>query len=101
MTGAFSSVLSSAGNLSPDHAIIVLTRSKEGGIKLSARASPKLLKLGVDLGLALNDISKKYSGFGGGHNVAAGAHIKVEDPSQFLRELDEALLGQMRSDVGS
>jgi RecJ-like exonuclease len=101
MTGAFSSVLSSAGNLSPDHAIIVLTRSKEGGIKLSARASPKLLKLGVDLGLALSSITKKYSGFGGGHNVAAGAHIKVEDPSQFLKELDEALLGQMRSDIGS
>ncbi len=100
MTGAFSSILSSAGNLSPDNAIIVLTKSKEGGIKLSARAPAKLLKMGVNLGSALNSTAKKYSGFGGGHNVAAGAHIKVDDPNQFLQELDEALLGQMKDNVG-
>jgi RecJ-like exonuclease len=101
MTGAFSSILSSAGSLSPDHAIIVLTRSKEGGLKLSARAPPKLLKLGVNLGLALGDVSKKFDGFGGGHNVAAGAHIKAEDPAEFLKELDQAIVAQMKSNVGS
>jgi len=101
MTGAFSSILSSAGNLSPDHALIVLTRAKDGGIKLSARAPQKVLKLGVNLGAALNDTTKKYSGFGGGHNVAAGAHIKVEDPNPFLRELDEVVLSQMKTNVGS
>jgi RecJ-like exonuclease len=100
MTGAFSSILSSAGNLSPDNAIIVLTRSKEGGIKLSARAPAKLLKMGVNLGAALNSTAKKYSGFGGGHNVAAGAHIKVDDPTQFLQELDETLQGQMKETDG-
>lgn len=101
MTGAFSSILSSAGNLSSDHAIIVLTRSKEGGIKLSARAPQKLLEMGVNLGAALNSTTKKYSGFGGGHNVAAGAHIKVEDPNEFLQELDRVILSQMKSNLGS
>ena len=101
MTGAFSSILSSAGSLSPDHAIIVLTRAKDSGIKLSARAPPKLLKLGVNLGAALNATTKKYSGFGGGHNVAAGAHIKVEDPTPFLQELDEFISGQMQGTVGN
>jgi RecJ-like exonuclease len=101
MTGAFSSILSSAGNLSTDHALIVLTRSKEGGIKLSARAPPKLLKLGVNLGAALNSVSKKYDGFGGGHNVAAGAHLKIEDPSEFLKELDKALLAQMKAEIAN
>jgi single-stranded-DNA-specific exonuclease len=101
MSGAFSSILSSAGSLSPDHVIIVLTRSKEGGTKLSARAPPKLLKLGVNLGEALSSVSKKYGGFGGGHNVAAGAHIKVEDPAGFLKELDKVILAQMKSDLGS
>jgi RecJ-like exonuclease len=95
MTGAFSSIISSAGNLSQDSAIIVLTKSKEGGIKLSARAPPKLLKAGVNLGAALSAVSKKYSGFGGGHNVAAGAHIRVEDPVEFLQDLDEAIQAQM------
>jgi len=101
MTGAFSSILSSAGTLSPDHAIIVLTRSKEGGLKLSARAPPKLLKLGVNLGAALNNVSKKYKGFGGGHNVAAGAYIEVADPTEFLKELDASLMAQMKSGIGS
>jgi RecJ-like exonuclease len=100
MTGAFSSILSSAGNLSADNAIIVLTKSKEGGIKLSARAPPKLLKMGVNLGEALSATAKKYSGFGGGHNVAAGAHIRVEDPNDFLRELDEVLLSQVKQNNG-
>jgi len=101
MTGAFSSILSSAGSLSPDHAIIVLTRSKDGGIKLSARAPSKLLKMGVNLGAALNETTKRYSGFGGGHNVAAGAHINVEDPNEFLQELDQVILAQMQSNLGS
>jgi RecJ-like exonuclease len=70
-------------------------------LKLSARAPPKLLKLGVNLGAALNSTTKKYQGFGGGHNVAAGAHIKVEDPNPFLEELDEVILAQMKSDLGS
>jgi RecJ-like exonuclease len=95
MTGAFSSILSSAGSLSQEHAIIVLTRSREGGFKLSARAPEKLLRQGVNLGTALNSTTKKYSGFGGGHNVAAGAHIKVPDPDEFLHELDEVIASQM------
>jgi single-stranded-DNA-specific exonuclease len=101
MTGAFSSILSSAGNLSPDHAIIVLTRGREGWIKLSARAPQKLLKMGVNLGAALNTTSKKYSGFGGGHDVAAGAQIKVDDPTRFLQELDQVVLAQMKPTLGS
>jgi RecJ-like exonuclease len=101
MTGAFSSILSSAGNLSADHAIIVLTRGREGWIKLSARAPPKLLKRGVNLGAALNTTSRKYSGFGGGHDVAAGAQVKVDDPTSFLQELDEVILAQMKPTLGS
>ena len=99
MTGAFSSIISSAGNLSADNAIIVLTRSKDGGIKLSARAPAKLLKMGMNLGAALNATAKKYSGIGGGHNVAAGAHIKVDDPKPFLEELDQVLISQMKENV--
>jgi len=101
MTGAFSSIISSAGNLTPDHAIIVVTKAKDGGVKLSARAPPKLLQRGMNLGSALNETAKKYDGFGGGHNVAAGAHIKVEDPAQFLEELDQRLLLQLKPDVRS
>ena len=99
MTGAFSSIISSAGNLTPDHAIIVVTKAKDGGIKLSARAPAKLLRRGMNLGAALNITAKRYEGIGGGHNVAAGAHIKAEDPTHFLEELDQVLASQLSSDV--
>jgi len=99
MTGAFSSIISSAGNLTPDHAIIVVTKAKDGGIKLSARAPAKLLAMGMNLGAALNTTAKKYEGFGGGHNVAAGAHIKTDDPVPFLEELDQLLLSQLKTNV--
>ena len=99
MTGSFSSILSSSGNLTPDHAIIVVTKAKDGGIKLSARAPPKLLGMGMNLGAALNIMAKKYAGFGGGHNVAAGAHIKTDDPVPFLEELDQLLLTQLKTNV--
>ena len=101
MTGAFSSILSSAGNLTPDHAIIVVTKAKDGGIKLSARAPALLLERGMNLGAALSVTAKKYEGIGGGHNVAAGAHIKTEDPTPFLEELDQALLSQLKTNVPS
>jgi RecJ-like exonuclease len=101
MTGAFSSIISSAGNLTPDHAIIVVTKAKDGGIKLSARAPAKLLQRGMNLGAALNTTAKKHEGFGGGHNVAAGAHIKADDPTQFLEELDQVLLSQLKPDASS
>jgi RecJ-like exonuclease len=101
MTGAFSSILSSAGNLTPDHAIVVVTRAKDGGIKLSARAPAKLLQRGMNLGAALDATAKKYEGIGGGHNVAAGAHIKADDPTHFLEELDQVLLSQLKTDVPS
>lgn len=101
MTGAFSSIISSAGNLTPDHAIIVVTKSKDGGTKLSARAPAKLLQRGMNLGAALNATAPKYGGIGGGHNVAAGAHIKAEDVTGFLEELDRTLQSQLRADVQS
>jgi nanoRNase/pAp phosphatase (c-di-AMP/oligoRNAs hydrolase) len=69
-------------------------------VKLSARAPAKLLRLGVNLGSALSTVTKKYSGFGGGHDVAAGAHIKVDDPEPFLKELDEFVIRQMQGTVG-
>jgi RecJ-like exonuclease len=59
------------------------------------------LKRGLNLGKALNATAKKYSGFGGGHNVAAGAYVKVDDPTEFLQELDNVLLEQMKDNIGS
>jgi RecJ-like exonuclease len=94
MTGALSTILSSAGNLRNDKATVVLAKSKLGGIKISARAPETLLAKGVDLGKALHEVAKKYNGIGGGHNVAAGAHIASDVEDFFLATLDATILAQ-------
>jgi RecJ-like exonuclease len=98
MTGAFSSILSSAGHLNPNKATIVSARSRDGGVKISARAPEVLLKKGVDLGLALQKASAAFGGFGGGHNVAAGAHIRSANPEEFYRMVDSLILEQMKEE---
>lgn len=98
MTGAFSSILSSAGHLKPNKATIVGARSRDGGVKISARAPEVLLKKGVDLGIALQKASAAFGGFGGGHNVAAGAHIRSTNAEGFYRMIDNLLLEQMKEE---
>ena len=95
MTGALSSILSSAGHLCPDKVTLVAARSKDGGIKVSARAPESLLKKGADVGLALQKAAGALGGFGGGHNVAAGAHIVSSDGEEFYRMINQILSEQM------
>lgn len=95
MTGALSSILSSAGHLRPNKATIVAARSRDGGVKISARAPETLLKKGVDLGVALQQAAAAHGGFGGGHNVAAGAHITSGSPEAFYRMIDQLISDQM------
>jgi len=96
MTGALSSILSSAGHLKPDKATIVAAKSRDGGVKISARAPEALLKKGVDLGMALQKAAAAHGGFGGGHNVAAGAHITSGKPEEFYQLIDRLISEQMK-----
>ncbi len=95
MTGALSSILSSAGHLRPNKVTLVAAKSKDGGIKVSARAPEVLLKKGVDVGLALQKAAGALGGFGGGHNVAAGAHIVSSNGEEFYRMIDQLISEQM------
>jgi len=96
MTGALSSILSSAGHLKPNKATIVAARSRDGGVKISARVPDALLKKGVDVGLALQKAATALGGFGGGHNVAAGAHIPQGNAEELYRMIDHLILEQMK-----
>ena len=98
MTGALSSILSSAGHLRPNKVTIVGARSRDGGVKLSARAPEAMLKKGADLGLALQKAAAAFGGFGGGHNVAAGAHIRSANADELYRLIDSLILEQMKEE---
>jgi RecJ-like exonuclease len=95
MTGAISSMVSSAGILGTDKALIVLARTSSGKIRASARAPKVLIEKHVNLDLAMRVAAEKSSGIGGGHDVAAGAEIPEDKLEEFLRTVDQTILGQM------
>ncbi len=86
MTGAVSSLVS-ASNLFGDHRVtLVVTQTKEGSIKVSARATEALVERGVNLGRILQSLAPNYGGNGGGHAIAAGATVERERLDTFLED---------------
>ncbi|MET1124864.1 MAG: DHH family phosphoesterase [Archaeoglobaceae archaeon] len=78
-----------------DKPIVAFAKS-EKGIKVSARATRKLVERGVNLAEALRIAAQAVGGSGGGHRIAAGATIPEGSEEKFLRILDE-LVGKQLS----
>lgn len=70
--------------------IVALAKNEEG-IKVSARATQRLVERGVHLAKAIKLASEKTGGKGGGHSIAAGALIPESEVERFLRELDRII----------
>jgi RecJ-like exonuclease len=69
---------------------------KEDELHVSCRGNQYLVSKGLDLGLAMNKISKKMGGHGGGHSIAAGATISSEKEEEFLDMVDEIITKQLK-----
>ena len=65
----------------------------DDGVKVSARATQRLVERGVNLAKAIRIAAEKVGGSGGGHDIAAGALIPRGTEDEFLKILDE-LIGQ-------
>uniref|UniRef100_A0A7J2TK22 DHH family phosphoesterase n=1 Tax=Archaeoglobus fulgidus TaxID=2234 RepID=A0A7J2TK22_ARCFL len=70
---------------------IVAFAESENGIKVSARATYKLVDSGLNLGKAIKASAEAVGGSGGGHSVAAGALIPYGSEEKFLKILDETI----------
>ena len=94
--------------ISPVSSILSITLSKLGKpiiaysaisgedmVKVSARALEPLRKKGLNLGEVLRVAAEKYSGRGGGHDVAAGAQIPVKDVESFIDLVDRLVKKQL------
>jgi RecJ-like exonuclease len=71
------------GALASDKPIVGIANDKGGKIKISARATKKLVERGMNLGEALGNACRGI-GAGGGHNIAAGATIENDKLNEFL-----------------
>jgi len=68
----------------------------EGLIKISARTSEKLTRKGFNLGEIMRVAAEKFSGKGGGHDIAAGAQVPLEERRHFLEFVNELVREEMR-----
>ncbi len=91
MTGAVSSLISSSNLFGIDRVTLVVTSTKDGEAKVSARATDQLVVKGVNLGRILQTLSPNYGGNGGGHAIAAGATVGRERLDKFLEELGRVI----------
>jgi single-stranded-DNA-specific exonuclease len=75
--------------------IAYATITGEDMVKVSARGMEPLIKKGLNLGEILQTASEKFSGRGGGHDVAAGAQIPIKDLEAFLKLVDKLVKEQL------
>ncbi len=61
----------------------------ENIIKISARTVDALTSRGFNIGEIMREASERFSGTGGGHDVAAGAQVPIKSREAFLRLVDE------------
>jgi RecJ-like exonuclease len=100
--GAISSILT--GSLpNPEKPLIAYANLEDEGLaKISARTMDTMVNKGVNLGEVMQVASEKFHGKGGGHNVAAGAQVPVEDISDFISTVNELIGKQLKGEkIGS
>jgi RecJ-like exonuclease len=93
--GTVSSILST--NLAkPEKPILAYSIVHEENLaKVSARTMDFMVRKGLNLGEILRIASEKYSGKGGGHNIAAGAQVPIQDLESFLKLVNELVKQQL------
>ncbi|RLI86999.1 MAG: recombinase RecJ [Archaeoglobales archaeon] len=79
---------------------IVAFANCDEGVKVSARATQRLVDGGVDLEKAIRLACERVGGSGGGHKIAAGAVIPRGKENEFLEEFNRIIGEQIRNGAG-
>jgi single-stranded-DNA-specific exonuclease len=64
-------------------------------VKVSARGTKELVRMGLDLAKAMRMASERVGGIGGGHAIAAGATIEMGREEEFLEEIESIIGNQL------
>ena len=102
IVGAISSILSmSLPN--PEKPLIMYANVEEEEIaKFSARTVDMVTNKGANLGEVMQVAAEKCLGKGGGHNIAAGAQVPIENINTFIKIVDELVGKQLKGEkIGS
>ncbi|MDR0334539.1 MAG: DHH family phosphoesterase [Methanomassiliicoccaceae archaeon] len=74
---------------------IIAFANSDDGVKVSARADKGLIAKGLDLSAAVKSAAEQVGGFGGGHNIAAGATIPAGREYDFLHIIESIIAAQL------
>jgi single-stranded-DNA-specific exonuclease len=97
IVGAISSILSTSLP-NPEKPLIMYANVKDEEIaKFSARTVDIVTNKGANLGEVMQVAAGKCQGKGGGHNIAAGAQVPIENIKTFIELVDE-LVGKQLED---
>ncbi len=70
----------------------------EDSVKISSRTTEAALQKGVNLGDVMRLASEKHGGKGGGHNIAAGAQVPLNQVEGFVKTADELVGRQLKGE---
>jgi single-stranded-DNA-specific exonuclease len=71
-------------------------------VKISSRTTEAAISKGVNLGDVMRVASEKTGGKGGGHNIAAGGQVPLDQIEMFVKTADELVGKQMHGEkIGS
>ena len=95
--GTVASIL--AYNLMSEKAILAFAHVLEEGVaKFSARTTEAAVQKGMNLGEVMRVASEKFGGKGGGHNIAAGSQVPLDQIESFIKLADELVGNQLRGE---
>lgn len=95
MIGTLSSILSTNLPKQEKPIIAYAIVPEEGVAKVSARTNDMITGRGVNLGEVMRLAAEKFLGRGGGHDIAAGAQVPMENITQFTRLADKLVKEQL------
>jgi len=100
--GAISSILSTSLP-NPEKPLIAYANVHEESLaKISARTIDIVINKGVNLAEVMQTAAEKCQGKGGGHNIAAGAQVPIENINTFIKIVDELIGKQLKGEsIGS
>jgi single-stranded-DNA-specific exonuclease len=74
----------------------------EGVAKFSARTTDLVVHKGVNLGEVMRVAAEKYGGKGGGHNIAAGCQVPIDQIENFIGMVNDLVSKQLKGEtIGS
>jgi single-stranded-DNA-specific exonuclease len=96
--GTVSSILT-WGLSSPEKPLIAYANVEGQGVaKFSARTTEAAVRKGVNLGDVMRVGSEKCAGNGGGHNIAAGGQVPLEQVENFIKIVNDLVGRQLKGE---